>query len=386
MPHPYKEVAIVGIYNTTQSRSLAGHDSESIAMEGAFGAMQDAGIEPHQVDAVIGQFSQETILAFGLGPCARVQSSAGIPALLQAAQMIAARQARVVLLSAGGAGIYTDRSATAPWTRPANELVVGFGLFTAAEFALMARRHMVMYGTTPEQLAATAATIRNNAHVNPEAVYYRRGPFSSEDILASRMVADPFHLLDCATTTEGGCGLVLAHTDLLGGLKGRPVWILGGASDWFGPAYQIAPAWEFSGRDGSLAGCVGARAAKATYRQAGLRPDDVDVAELYDPFSFEVIRQLEVLGFCSEGGGGPFVEDGNIGPGSRLPVTTDGGTMAFSHPGTNAQHMQRVIRGVQQLRGTCASRQVEGAQVAICTNGGSGAMFTDVLLLGAGPP
>jgi acetyl-CoA acetyltransferase len=119
---------------------------------------------------------------------------------------------------------------------------------------------------------------------------------------------------------------------------------------------------------------------------AGLGPEDVDVGELYDPFSFEIIRQLEAFGFCGEGEGGAFVDAGHIGPDGRLPVTTDGGTMSFSHAGINAQMLQRVIRGVQQVRGTCATRQVPGAEVALCTNGGSGALFCDVMLVGSGRP
>jgi hypothetical protein len=140
------------------------------------------------------------------------------------------------------------------------------------------------------------------------------------------------------------------------------------------------------GRDGPPAGRVGARAAEAAYRLAGIGPGDVDVAELYDPFSFEIVRQMEVLGFCGEGEGGPFVAAGHIGPGGAVPVTTDGGTMSFSHAGISAQMLQRVIRGVEQLRGGCVTAQVDGAEVAICTNGGSGALFTDVMLLGAVRP
>jgi acetyl-CoA acetyltransferase len=384
--HPYRDVAIVGVHNTVQARSLPDHDSESIATAGALGALEDAGLGLEDVDAVVGGFASELILSLGIGPATRVPNQLGIPAVLQAAQMIAAGQSRVVVMAAGGAGVYTDRQATAPWTRPANELVVGYGLFTAAEFALMARRHMLTYGTTPKQLATVAATVRNNGHVNPQAVYFERGPFEPADILASRMVADPFHLLDCATTSEGGCGLVLAHADLVADLRTPPVWILGGASDAFGPAYQVAPVWDYAGRDGLVAGRVGAHAASRVFRTAGLGPGDVNVAEMYDPFSFEIIRQLEAFGFCGEGEGGPFVEEGHVGPGGRVPVTTDGGTMSFSHAGINAQQLQRVIRGVEQLRGGCPSRQVAGAEVALCSNGGSGALFTDVLLLGSGRP
>ncbi|MHB8465238.1 MAG: thiolase family protein, partial [Acidimicrobiales bacterium] len=312
----------------------------------------------------------------------------GIPAVLDAAAMIVTGQADVVLVAGGGAAIYTERTATAPWTRPANELVVGYGLFTAAEFALMARRHMIVHGTTPEQLAAVAATIRNNGHVNPEAVYHGRGPFEVDDILASRMVADPFHLLDCAMTSEGGCGLVLARADRTSSSPSAPVWLLGAASDSYGPAYQLAPSWDLVGHRGSdvPAGYVGRHAAERAFTVAGLTPSDVDVAELYDPFSFEIIRQLEAFRFCGEGEGGAFVQDGHIGPGGRIPVTTDGGTMSFSHPGISAQQLQRVIRAVQQLRGTCLTMQVPDCEVAICSNGGSGALFTDVLLLGSARP
>jgi acetyl-CoA acetyltransferase len=261
---------------------------------------------------------------------------------------------------------------------------VGYGLFTAAEFALMARRHMLTYGTTPEQLATVAAVIRNNGHANPDAVYSGRGPFTSADILASRMIADPFHLLDCATTSEGGCAIVLTRAERAGA---APVWILGGASDAFGPAYVVAPVWDFQPRADSFpAGLVGARAARLAFAMAGLTPLDVDVAELYDPFSFEIIRQLEAFGFCAPGEGGPFVADGNIGLGGTLPVTTDGGTMSFSHPGINAQQLQRVIRAAEQLRGTCSSNQVGDATVALCSNGGAGALFCDVLLLGRERP
>ena len=387
-PHPYRDVAIVGVHNTEQARRLEGHDSRSIAVEGALGALADAGISPAEVDGVVGQHAAELVYAFRLGPCARHPNGLGIPAVLEAASLVASGQCRVVLIAAGGAAMYTERASTAPWTRPANEFVVGYGLFTAAEFALMARRHMIRYGTTEEQLATVAATIRNNGHVNPDAVYAGRGPFTAQDVLASRPVAEPFHLLDCAMTSEGGCGLVLTTADRAADLDVDPVWILGGGNDSFGPAYQVAPAWDLRGcrGDDTPAGYVGRRAARNAFAVAGLAPADVDVCELYDPFSFEIIRQLEAFELCAEGEGGPFVMDGGIEPGGPLPVTTDGGTMSFSHAGVSPQMLQRVIRGVEQLRGTCRSSQVAGAEVALCSNGGSGALFTDVLLLGSGRP
>jgi acetyl-CoA acetyltransferase len=388
MPHPFHDVAIVGVFNTAQSRHLPEHDSASITLEGALGALDDAGLRPHEVDAVMGQFSSDDVLTFGLGPCVRRQIGPAIPSVLDAAALIATGQADVVLMSAGGAAIYTDRASTAPWTRPAHEFVVGYGLFTAAEFALIARRHMLTYGTTPEQLATVAATIRNNGHVNPKAVYYGRGPYTPEDVLASRMVADPYHLLDCATTSEGGCGMVLARADRAADLKSTPVYILGGGGDILGPSYHISPRWDLRGAtDPDIPnGYVGRRAARRAFAMAGIGPPDVDVAEFYDPFSFEIIRQLEAFEFCPEGEGGAFVADGHIGPGGSLPITTDGGLMSFGHAGHIAQLLQRVIRGVEQVRGSCETMQVPGAEVAICTNGGAGALFTDVLLVGSERP
>jgi acetyl-CoA acetyltransferase len=244
---------------------------------------------------------------------------------------------------------------------------------------------MITYGTTPHQLATVAATIRNNGHRNPAAVYAGRGPFEPADVLASRMVADPFHLLDCSMTSEGGCALVLTSPERARDLRRPPVYVLAGGADFFGPSYRYPPAWDLRGRSGDVVnGQVGRRAFERALRRAGLERDDVDVLELYDPFSFEIIRQLEAFGFCGPGEGGPFVEDGHIALDGTHPVTTDGGTMSFSHAGT-PQMLQRVVRGTQQLRGGCGELQVPDAEIALCTNGGAGALFTALALLGTQP-
>jgi acetyl-CoA acetyltransferase len=293
--------------------------------------------------------------------------------------------ASTVLIAAGSAGIYTERASTAPWTRPANEFVVAYGMFTAAEFALIARRHMHEYGTTPEQIATVAATIRNNGHVHPDAVYSGRGPFTPKDILDSRMVADPYHLLDCAMTSEGGCALVMTTAERAKDLPTKPIYILGGNSDHYGPSYQHPPSFDLGGRKGRDLhnGRAGRKAARDSYAMSGLGPSDVDVCEFYDPFSLEIIRQFESFDFCKEGEGGDFIMNGTIGPGGRYPVTTDGGLMSFSHGGATVQLLQRVLRGVEQLRGECKTNQVPNAKVALCSGGGAGALFTDVMLLGS---
>lgn len=385
--HPFRDVAIVAAYNTPQARVLEGHTAFSITLAAARGVLAEANVAATEVDAVFSKHAPELIYALGIGPVWNSNSKGGIAGILQAASLVATGLAHTVLLADGEAGVYTQRNATAPWTRPANEFVVPFGLYTAAEFALIARRHMYRYGTSEEQMAEVAATIRNNGHVNPEAVYCGRGPFTPADVLSSTMIAEPFRMLDCAMTSEGGCGLLITSAERAADLPGSAVYILGGGLDCLGPAYRHAPGWDLTGRGSDIPnGYIGRRAARGAFAMAGLRPADVDVCELYDPFSFEIIRQFEAFEFCADGEGGDFVMGGRIGPHGQFPITTDGGLMSYSHGGGVVQLTQRVARGVHQLQKQCRSRQVPAAQVALCSNGGAGALFTDLVLLGSERP
>ena len=384
-----RTAAIVGVHNTRQGRHLVGETSRGLALKAIQGALDDAGLTLDDVDGISASpLSTALIYDLRIGP-AWQGVAFGVGMITEAATAIEHGMADVVVLVAAQAGEYRDHEATAPWTRPENEFVAPWGMFTAAEFALIARRHMHIYGTTREQLSIVAATIRNNGSQNPEAVYYQRGPFTPDDITASRPVADPFHLLDCATTSEGGCALVIANLEKVLAkvdVASRPIYVLGSGADFHGPSYQHPPAWDIVGRRGDhVNGVVGRRAAECAFSHAGLRRDDVDVLELYDPFSFEIIRQLEAFGFCGEGEGGPFVADGHIAIDGSHPITTDGGTMSFSHAGANPQMMQRAIRAVQQLRGQAGNLQVPDTHIALCSNGGAGALFTTVLILGDEP-
>ena len=240
--------------------------------------------------------------------------------MLDAANLIALGHCETVVLAGGGAGIYTERASTAPWTRPSNEFVVPFGMYTALEFALIARRHMHLYGTKPEQLAEVAATIRNNGHVNPEAVYYGKGPFTPAGhprLADGRRPVPPARLFDDGRgrhrdpdDDRGARPRPAPPAGLHPRRRRRPQRPVVPASTELGPQ---------RGRGAAFAnGYVGRRGAqRVASRWPGLTPADVDVAELYDPFSFEIIRQLEAFGFCGDGEGGAFVMDGTIGPGGR---------------------------------------------------------------------
>ena len=378
-------VAIVGAYNTAQARFLEGETSFSVTLDAVRGALADAGLEASDVDGLNihtgtrgGPMTQRFwVHQLGGRPAWTGNAHMGVPAVLEAAAAIAAGYCSTVVIANGQAGAYTERASTAPWTRPSNEFVECFGLYTAAEFALIAQRHMHLYGTKPEHLAEVASAVRTHGGMNPDAVYSGR-EISRDDVLNSPLIADPFHLLDCAMTGEGGAGVVLTTIERARDLDVTPIHILGGGMDARGAAYVAGPLWHVTGD-------VGRVAAEQAFAACGLGTSDVDVCEFYDPFSFEIIRQFEAYGFCELGEGGPFVMDGRIRIGGEFPVCTDGGTMSFSHPGT-AQLLQKVISGTQQLRGAAGARQVEGAEVAMCTNGGAGALFTDVVLLGREAP
>jgi acetyl-CoA acetyltransferase len=381
--NPLHDVAIVGAYNTRQARVL-GEPETAVLLDAMRGALRSARLSFADVDGVnvtssVRRWNPREIVQWLGGRACWSGVEIGIPAVLEAAFAISGGLATTVLVATAQAAEYTERELTAPWTRPSNEFVECWGLYTAAEFALIARRHMHLHGTKPEALAEVASTIRTHGARNPEAVYYAPGKtVTREDVLASRLVAEPFHLLDCAITSEGGAGLVLTSAERARDLGVAPIYVLGGGLDRQGMSYVTPPVWDRYGE-------VGGRAARLAFAQSGLGPADVDVAELYDPFSFEVIRQLEAMGFCGAGEGGEFVMDGRISVGGELPVATNGGLLSFSHAGL-AQLLQKPIAAVQQLRGELPKElTVPGAEVAIASNGGAGALFCDVLLLGKGP-
>jgi acetyl-CoA acetyltransferase len=383
--HPLHEVAIAGLFNTLQARRILHTDAVGLMLEATRGALADAGLRPGDVDGFsihatggeCGLTAAEAAYLMGARP-SWTGTRRGIEAILDAAAAIACGVCHTALIGGAQVGSYQDRAATAPWTRPNNEFVACWGLYTAAEFALIARRHMHLYGTQPDHLAEVAATIRNHGHRNPEAVYYGKGPFTREEILNSRIVADPFRLLDCAMTCEGGGALILTTAERARDLPNPPAYILGGALETLGQFYTMPPRWD-------LSGAVGAAAARTCFEQAGgLGPEDVDVCVFYDPFSFEIIRQFEAFGFCGPGEGGPFVMDGRIALDGEYPIVPDGGIMAFSHS-AGAQGIQRVMEAAWQVRGD-AVNQVPGARIAMATNGGAGALFTHVVVLGKERP
>ena len=230
-----------------------------------------------------------------------------------------------------------------------------------SSYAMIAARHMYQYGTTRRQLAEIAVAFRNWARLNPEA--FSRDPLDIETVLKARMVTDPFTAYDCCLVTDGAAAYVMTRADRAKNLKKKPIHILSNAT----------AAWHRSllgMRD--LTVSPSKESGERAFAAAGLGPKDIDVVQVYDAFSINVILALEDLGFCKKGEGGPFVENGAIGPGGKLPVNTNGGGLSCVHP--NMYGAFATIEAVRQLRGECGERQVKGARTAVVNgNGGNSA-------------
>ncbi len=251
--------------------------------------------------------------------------------------------------------------------RGPNQYEVPFGPTLISKYAMIARRHMYQYGTTSEQLAAIAVAARKNAARNPNAVM--RDPITVEDVLNSRVIADPLHLLDCCLRTDGGGAIVLTTADRARALAKPPVWVIGTGS---AESHLTMSQME------DLTVSPAVRSGAAAFAEAGIAPADVDVLQLYDAFTIMVLVTLEALGFCRPGEGGPFVEDGKLAYDGALPTNTDGGGLSSNHPGMRGIFL--LIEAVRQLRGE-SSAQVPDARIAVCNaTGGYMSHCTTVVL------
>ncbi|MGY1436323.1 thiolase C-terminal domain-containing protein [Streptomyces reniochalinae] len=262
-------------------------------------------------------------------------------------------------------------------TRGPLQFEVPYGHTLIAKYAMAARRHMHQYGTTLEQLAQVAVQARANAAANPDAMY--REPVTVDDVLSGPVIADPFTKLHCCIRSDGGCAALLVAEDLVPDLATRPVWILGSGS---AVSHTTMSQWEdFTVSPAAASGCT-------AFAQAGVTPGDIDLAEIYDAFTYMTLVTLEDLGFCAKGEGGPFVENGRLLRDGDLPVNTDGGGLSACHPGMRGLFL--LVEAVRQLRGQADDgRQVrrrDGALPELAVASGTGGWFcsSGTLVLGRG--
>jgi acetyl-CoA acetyltransferase len=367
---------IAGIGHTAFGK-LPGHDTVSLNVEACRHALDDAGVDKALVDAVFVKvptsahqfmYGQKVAEALGITPrmggCWDQGGAANITLLSFAIMAIEAGQCDVALVC------YADNPRTgnrAVYGRPRGD-DAAYGWFsTAAGYAMIHRRHMIEYGTRPEDFAAVAMASRNHGAGNPNAQL--RAPLDLDKYMASPWVVDPLRKDDCALVSDGGAALVVMSAKRAQQLGvAQPVPVLG-----FGHGQT---SFELPQR-ATLTSTEAARAAHTAFQMAGARPQDVDVAQLYDCFTVTVLMTLEDYGFCRKGEAGAFVRGGAIAHGGRLPVNTSGGLLSE----TGMPGLQLIMEGVRQMRGT-ARLQVPGAKLCVVSNQG-GTMHTHgTLLLG----
>jgi len=362
--------AVAGLGVTEQGRGL-GHTTRDLQRQALELAIADAGIARGEIDGYIGTSSItfDDVRYLGLAPrFAYTMQSGGATAvwsIINAIGAIMTGQAEVV------ACVYAA-APTSTRMRRADGTTGSFGTYSygyprmygmvgaGMAHAFHARRHMHRYGTTSEHLGAVAVTQRDYASVRPGTVGYQQ-PITLADHQASRMVVDPFRLLDCCRDTDGGVAVIVTSIERARDLAGTHTVVLG-----VGTGHNIRNWWTGDVYD--LHDDI-APAAATAFAQAGIGVDAVDVAALYDPFSISVIMQLEAYGFCPPGEGGPFVSSGATRLDGTIPTNTGGGQLS----GFYATGFTAVTEGLRQLRGEGGATQVAGAEVALVSgHGGNG--------------
>ncbi len=236
---------------------------------------------------------------------------------------------------------------------------VPYGHTLIAKYAMAARRHMIEHGTTIEELAEVAVQARRYAALNPEAMF--RDPITVDDVLSGPMIADPFTKLHCCIRSDGGAAVLLAAEEYARDCRTEPVWILGTGEC---VSHSTMSEWEdFTVSPAAVSG-------RLAFRRAGVRPAEIDLAEIYDAFTYMTLVTLEDLGFCKKGEGGAFVRS------RELPVNTDGGGLSAQHPGMRGLFL--IVEAVRQLRGECGARQVrarDGDLPRLAVASGTGGWF-----------
>ena len=239
-----------------------------------------------------------------------------------------------------------------------------YGSTLISNYAMVKQRHMFEYGTTTEQLAQISVATRKHAMRNPEAVkamtdlqFVKVDEITVEDVLESRIVADPLHLLECCMVSDGGGACVFVSPEVARNIKKKPVWILG-----------TGEATKYRENGGDITTSAAAQSGPPAFAQAGVSPAEIDIAMIYDSFTITVATCLEDLGFCKKGEIGQFIGDGHLAfdkPG--LTLNTDGGGLSSNHPGMRGLFL--LLEATRQLRGESTS-QVAGAKLAVAHGNG----------------
>jgi len=377
------DVVIAGIGLTEQAKSLQ-ENNITVCVQAVENALADAGMTMKEIDGISArwpgpggtEFNSGVVDWSGVfGKSFRWVGDTypqGVPGILDAAAAVSFGLCDTAIVFGGQAGVL-NRSELAGYTQPNNEFVRPWGLFTAAHFAMVAQVYFARFKPDRTKFSQIAVDIRNAGSRNPEAVMFGKGPYRSSDITESPIICEPFHLLDLCLATEGASAVIITSLERALDCPYEPVRILGGGSEWHRQQYVDPARYD-------EVGTIGNDAFERAFASADLTVDDIDVFELYDINTWEVVRQFETLGLCSEGDGVDFLFENGINVNGKYPTNTDGGLLSFSHTGWGGPNL-KVIEAVRQLRGTTSGDQVNDAETALITGAGSGAQYFNAAIL-----
>lgn len=376
-----RDAAIVGIHEYPK-RKAPGVTALQIKAECAAKALEDAGLKWSDVDGLYdaqdgaGMAGLGLAEYFGLKPNVIDTTAVGGSSYefhaSHAKRDIAAGKCKVALLTYGSTAHSDSRrigsmggGMGAGAASPLSNMTDPWGMTLIANYAMVAQRHMYQYGTTSEQLARISVATRAHAMRNPEAVqamtdleFVGINEITVEDVLNSRMIADPLHLLECCMVSDGGGAVVIASPEVARDCKKKPVWIIGSGE-----------ATKYSENGGDLTVSAAAQSGPRAWAEADVRPDEIDIAMIYDSFTITVMIMLEDLGFCKKGEGGAFVSEQRLRWDSPLKpaLNTDGGGLSSNHPGMRGLFL--LLEATRQLRGESTSQRA-GARLAVAHGNG----------------
>lgn len=374
---PRGAAAIVGAA-TFGVGEAPGYTPNDMAALAGLAALEQANIGLNEVDGLFVCTSNDALSGLGVAEYLgirpaftdnnRTGGSAFMSHVVMAALALEAGYCDVALVVHGsnqrtGAGGLVSMRQASPYEtpyRPLNPL---------SSYALAASRHMHVFGTTREHLAAVAVSARQWANLNPEA--FAQGPLTIDEVLAARMVSTPLTVRDCCLITDGAAAVVLVRADRAKDHATKPVYVLGGAAETWHADIASMP---------DLTVTAASASGRRAYAMAGMGPADIDVVQLYDAFSINTLLFLEDLGFCKKGEGGPFVASGAIAPGGALPVNTNGGGLSYAHPGMYG--LLAIVEAVRQLRGEAGARQIPDVETALAHGNGGTLSSQATLILG----
>jgi acetyl-CoA acetyltransferase len=363
--------AITGVGETAYSR-VSGKSVLALQLEASLKAIDDAGLEPKDIDGIIVYspgvtVAEDCITNFGI-PDLRFSATtpmggaSPVAAVQCAIAAVNAGICKHVLIPIGRNGASGTRIGTRvqqmPQFRTIGEFEMPLGAIAPAQlYAPMARRHMELYGTTSRHFAEIAVNTRKHALLNGRGMMTK--PLTVEEHQTSRIISDPLRLYDCSLESDGGCAIVVSAADRARDMRQRPVLVMGIAE-----GHPDSPSAITHRPDMTQLGI--AKAAPKAFAMAGVTHADIDVAEVYDCFTYIVLCQLEDIGFCKKGEGGDFVMGGAIALDGKLPLNTHGGLLSQAH----MVGMNHVVELVRQLRGEAGAAQVREAEIGLVTGYG----------------